>query len=125
MKMRLMIVDDHHGMRSAIKALIAAPGDVVVECASGDEALEAINDFRPDCVTMDVNMPGRCAFETMRAIRKAHPGARVVCVTSHDHADLRRAAFEAGAAGYVAKENLSDLYLLVATKRLLVRTGQN
>lgn len=125
MKMRLMIVDDHDGMRSAIKALIAAPGDIVIECANGDEAIEALHDFKPDCVTVDVSMPGRCAFETMRAIRKAHPGARVVCVTSHDHADLRRAAFDAGAAGFVAKENLTDLYLLVATKRLLVRTGQN
>jgi DNA-binding NarL/FixJ family response regulator len=125
MKMRLMIVDDHAGMRSTIKALIAAPGDIVLECASGDEALEAITGFQPDCVTMDVNMPGRCAFETMKAIRKAHPGARVVCVTSHDQDDFRRAAFEAGAAGYVAKDNLADLYLLVATKRLIVRTSQN
>jgi DNA-binding NarL/FixJ family response regulator len=125
MKMRLMIVDDHSGMRTAIKALIAAPGDIVIECASGDEALEALTDFRPDCVTVDVNMPGRCAFETMRAIRKAHPGARIVCVTSHDQVDFRRAAFEAGAAGYVAKDDLSDLYLLVATKRLIVRTSQN
>ena len=62
-----------------------------------------------------------CAFKTMRAIRDAHPGARVVCVTSHDQPDYRRAAFDAGASGYVAKENLSDLYLLVATKRLLTR----
>ena len=125
MKMRLMIVDDHDGMRSAIKALIAAPGDIVLECSNGDEAIEALADFKPDCVTVDIHMPGRCAFETMRHIRKAHPGARVVCVSSHDQDDLRRAAFEAGAAGYVPKENLADLYLLVATKRLLVRTGQN
>ncbi len=124
-KMHLMIVDDHDGMRTAIKAMIAAPGDVVVECTSASEALDAIKRFRPDCVTMDINMPGGSAFDTMRAIRKAHPGARVVCVSSHDHVDLRRAAFDAGAAGYVAKENLADLYLLVATKRLLVRTGQN
>ena len=120
-----MIVDDHGGMRNAIKALIAAPGDIVLECASGDEAIEALEKFKPDCVTMDINMPGRCAFDTMRVIRKTHPGTRVVCVSSHDQADLRRAAFEAGAAGYVPKENLADLYLLVATKRLLVRTGQN
>jgi two-component system response regulator DesR len=122
MKMKLMIVDDHDGMRSSIRALIAAPGDTVVECGSGDEALQALNEFKPDCVTVDVSMPGLCAFKTMRAIREAHPGARVVCVTSHDQPDYRRAAFDAGASGYVAKENLSDLYLLVATKRLLTRS---
>src|SRR5579859_4327680 len=63
MKMRLMIVDDHDGMRSAIKALIAAPGDIVLECSNGDEAIEALADFKPDCVTVDIHMPGRCAFE--------------------------------------------------------------
>jgi two-component system response regulator DesR len=121
MKMKLMIVDDHDGMRTNIRALIAAPGDTVLECGSGDEAVKALSEFKPDCVTVDVNMPGLCAFETMRAIRDAHPSARVVCVTSHDQPDYRRAAFDAGASGYVAKENLSDLYLLVATKRLLTR----
>ena len=121
MCMKLMIIDDHDGMRNSIRALISAPGDTVVECASGDEALEALvtmQDFKPDCVTVDVNMPGLCAFKTMRAIRDAHPAARVVCVTSHDQPDYRRAALDAGASGYVAKDNLSDLYLLVATKRL-------
>ncbi len=121
MNMKLMIIDDHEGMRNSIRALISAPGDTVVECASGDEALETLgtlNDFKPDCVTVDVNMPGLCAFKTMRAIRDAHPAARVVCVTSHDQPDYRRAALDAGASGYVAKDNLSDLYLLVATKRL-------
>jgi two-component system response regulator DesR len=121
MNMKLLIIDDHEGMRNSIRALISAPGDTVVECASGDEALETLgtlNDFKPDCVTVDVNMPGLCAFKTMRAIRDAHPAARVVCVTSHDQPDYRRAALDAGASGYVAKDNLSDLYLLVATKRL-------
>jgi two-component system response regulator DesR len=122
MKMKLMIVDDHEGMRSSIRALITAPGDTVVECGSGDEAVQAITDFKPDCVTVDVSMPGLCAFKTMRAIRDAHPAARIVCVTSHDMPDYRIAALDAGASGFVAKENLSDLYLLVATKRLHTRS---
>jgi len=117
--MKLMIVDDHEGMRKMIRQLIAASGDAVLECRSGDEALVAAGEFKPDCVTMDINMPGRCAFETTRAIRTAHPPARVIFVSSHDQPDYRRLAYEAGAAGYVMKENLSELYLYVATKRLL------
>ena len=118
MAMKLMIVDDHEGMRGMIRQLIAAPGDAVVECGSGDEALLALADFKPDCVTMDVSMPGLCAFKTTRHIRAAYPPARVVFVSSHDQPDYRRAAREAGAVGYVLKENLSELYLFVATKRL-------
>jgi DNA-binding NarL/FixJ family response regulator len=119
MAMKLMIVDDHEGMRSMIRQLIAAPGDAVVECGSGDEALRALGDFRPDCVTMDISMPGLCAFKAARSIREAHPSARVIFVSSHDQSDYRRAAQEVGAVGYVMKDNLSELYLLVATKRLL------
>jgi two-component system response regulator DesR len=119
--MKLMIIDDHAGMRSTIRQLIAAPGDSIVECSSGDEALQMLVQFKPDCVTVDVSMPGQCAFKTMRAIREEHPSARVICVTSHDQPDYRRAAYDAGASGFVVKDNLSDLYLLVATKRLLSR----
>ena len=121
MAMKLMIIDDHVGMRSTIRQLIAAPGDSVAECSSGEEALKMLVQFKPDCVTVDVSMPGLCAFKTMRAIREAHPAARVICVTSHDQPDYRRAAYDAGASGFVVKDNLSDLYLLVATKRLLSR----
>ncbi|MEY4917288.1 MAG: hypothetical protein RL616_1201 [Verrucomicrobiota bacterium] len=119
MAMKLMIVDDHEGMRTTIRRLISTSDDTVVECGSGDEAVLAMVQFKPDCVTVDVSMPGLCAFKTMRAIRDAHPPARVICVTSHDLPDYRRAAFDAGASSFVVKDNLSDLYLLVATKRLL------
>ena len=119
MAMKLMIIDDHVGMRSTIRKLISITGDTVMEYGSGDEALPALTEFRPDCVTVDVSMPGLCAFETMRAIRKAHPSTRVICVTSHDLPEYRRAALEAGASSFVVKDNLDDLYLLVSTKRLL------
>ena len=119
--MKVMIVDDDEGMRTIIRQLISAPDDVIVECASADEALQKISEFKPDCVTMDVSMPGSCAFKATRTIRDAHPSARVVVVASHDLPDYRRAAYTAGASGFVVKDNLSDLYLLVATKRLLLR----
>jgi two-component system response regulator DesR len=119
--MKLMIVDDHEGMRSTIRQLITAPGDQVLECTNADEALLKISEFKPDCVTMDVSMPGTCAFKATRSIRETHPASRVVMVTSHDLPDYRRAAFDAGATGFVVKDNLTDLYLLVATKRLLSR----
>jgi len=114
-----MIVDDHEGMRKMIRHLISSSGDTVLECASGDEALRAAGAFKPDYVTMDINMAGLCAFEATRGIRAAHPASRVIFVTSHDQPDYRRMAKEAGASGYVLKEDLSELYLHVAAKRLL------
>ena len=117
--MKLMIIDDHAGMRTTIRQLVCAPSDTVMECGSGDDALVAFNSFKADCVTVDISMPGQSAFKTIRAIRETHPNTRVICVTGYDLPDYRRAAFEAGAAGFVLKDNLSDLYILVATKRLI------
>jgi DNA-binding NarL/FixJ family response regulator len=119
MGMKLMIVDDHDGMRNMIRQLIAAPGDSVLEFGTADEALRSAGEFKPDCVTLDISMPGMDAFNAARRIRAAYPPARVIFVSSHDQPDYRRAALEAGAVGYVMKDNLSELYLLVATKRLL------
>jgi DNA-binding NarL/FixJ family response regulator len=119
MGMKLMIVDDHEGMRNMIRQLIAAPGDSVLEFGTADDALKFAGEFKPDCVTMDISMPGMDAFNAARGIRAAYPSARVIFVSSHDQPNYRRAALEAGAVGYVMKDNLSELYLLVATKRLL------
>src|SRR5215469_2625886 len=118
MAMKLMIVDDHDGMRNMIRQLIAAPGDSVLECNSGHDAVQKAGEFKPDCVTLDVNLPGLCAFTATRSIREAHPHARVIFVCSEDQPDCRQAAQDAGAVAYINKENLSELYLYVATKRL-------
>jgi DNA-binding NarL/FixJ family response regulator len=107
--MNLMIVDDHAGVRRMIRDLLAVPGDPLRECASADEALRVADEFRPDCVTMDVRMPGQCALAATRALRRAHPGARVIIVTSHDEAGLRQSALAAGAAACLTKDNLTEL----------------
>jgi DNA-binding NarL/FixJ family response regulator len=74
---------------------------------------------------MDVRMPGSCAFKAIRQIRLSHPGVRVLVVSSHDQSDFRKAASEAGAAGYVSKENLSELFLLAAPQRLGANRSNN
>jgi len=116
--MKFMIVDDHQGMRGMIRQLISASGDAVLECGSGDEALRVAGEFKPDFVTMDISMAGRCAFEVTRGIRAAHPRTWVIFVSNHDQPAYRQMAQAAGAAGYVLKDDLSELYFYVAAKRL-------
>lgn len=113
--MKLMIVDDHEGVRRLIRLLLVAPGDSAIECSSADEAVRAADDFRPDCITMDVRMPGLCSFEAIRAILEKQAGVCVIMVTSYDKADLRKAALDAGAAGYVVKDDLAVLPCIVSS----------
>jgi signal transduction histidine kinase len=107
--MKLMIVDDHAGVRNMIRQMIREPGDLFCECGTADEAVRAAADFKPDFVTMDLRMPGLGAFEAIHAIRNACPLARLVIVTSYDEPELRQTAFDAGVVGYVPKENLTEL----------------
>lgn len=119
--MKLMIVDDHAVYRHLIRQVAATPEDTVYECISADDALKSIAIFRPDCITMDVRMPGSCAFQAIRSIRQSYPGTRVLVVTSYDFEDFREAATDAGATAFVSKENLSELYLLAAPQRLVAK----
>jgi CheY-like chemotaxis protein len=107
--MKLMIVDDHPGMRRMIRQMVGSPGDVICECASGTEAVGQAAQFNPDWVTMDLRMPGIGGFEATRAIAEIQPGATIVIVSSYDFHALRRIATEAGAAAFVTKENLHEL----------------
>ena len=107
--MKLMIVDDHAGVRRMIRQLVAASGDTVQECSSGDEAIRMAAEFRPDFVTMDVRMPGLSGLDATRAILTARSDVRVVIVTNYDQPDLRNAATECGAIGLVLKESLDQV----------------
>ena len=100
----VMIVDDSMIMTQKLSALVRDLGHQVVRvCNSGAEALRDYGFVKPDIVTMDITMPGMDGIETMTAIMKAHPHARVIMVTSHGQEAMVLKALEAGALGYVLK----------------------
>ena len=107
--MKLMIVDDHAGMRDMIRQIAASPGDEICECTRGSEAVQRVGTFAPDWVTMDLRMPGISGLDATRAIMTVRPSASIVVVSSYDIAELRSAASDAGAKGFVAKDNLHEL----------------
>src|SRR5262245_54542394 len=82
--MKVMIVDDHAGVRNIIRQVLNAPDRNLIECATGEEAVRVARDFEPDFVTMDVRLPGLSGLEAARAIRGFHPTCRIVIVSSYD-----------------------------------------
>ena len=107
--MKLLIVDDDERIRRLIKSVLADAAAVVCECSDGAQARRSYDEQQPDWVLMDLTMPEVDGITATRQIRAAYPRARVVIVTAHDSASLRERAAEAGAIGYVAKENLLEL----------------
>ncbi len=107
--MTVLVVDDNPGVRRLLRRVVLGSASVVWECSDGAEALAAYADLRPDIVLMDMRMSNMDGLAATRQIREFHPEARVVMVTDYDDEDLRNAASEAGACGYVLKQNLTEL----------------
>jgi DNA-binding NarL/FixJ family response regulator len=112
--MKLMIVDDHAHTREMIRKFLDFPGMTYCECSSGTEAVEMAREFKPNWVTMDVHMSGLNGFESTKALRVAHPAARVMIVTSDNQPHFRQLSREVGAIGLIAKENLMALRMMLA-----------
>ena len=104
--MKIMIVDDHSGIREMLRSLLTARGVDLAECTDGCQALAAYRDFQPDWVFMDNAMKDLDGLSATRQLTSKFPGARVLVVSEDDIEQLRRAARGAGAAGFVTKEHL-------------------
>jgi DNA-binding NarL/FixJ family response regulator len=101
----LLLADDHAVMRSGLANMLNSDPAfrVVGEAGDGPRALELFRHLRPDVVLLDVTMPGMDGIETLRRLRKEHPAARVVMLSSSEADEDIVQSFRAGAVGYVSK----------------------
>lgn len=110
MKIRVLLVDDHGLMREGLRALLATTGDIEVvgEARTGREAERLAAGLGPDVVLMDVAMPDLNGIEAARLVIECCPAARIVMLSMHATIEYVYRAFEAGATGYLLKENAVD-----------------
>ena len=104
----VLIVDDQECFRRAAQSIVSATAEfeAVGECASAEEALEAVVQLRPDLALVDVRMPGLDGFETSRRIRAVLPDTVVVLISADPEPDPDQVE-AAGAAAFVPKELLN------------------
>lgn len=102
--LRIAIVDDHPLMRAGIGATLKRDTgfEVVASGASAEDAIKIANEFTPDIMLIDVNMPGS-GMTAARTISKEHPEIRVLFLTVSERQEDVTNALEAGARGYILK----------------------
>ena len=125
--MKLLIVEDNLPMRRMIRRSVADLADEISECGDGIEAVALYPALQPDWVLMDIEMARLNGIAATRQIRADYPTARVLIVTNYSDASFREAAEQAGASGYVLKENLFELrrFLLSAEQATpKIRSGR-
>ena len=108
---RILISEDQMLMRQGLHTVLELePGfQVVGEAANGEEAIERYNELQqqgkgPDVVLMDIQMPVKNGVQATAAITTAHPGARVIILTTFEYEDYVFEAIKAGAMGYLLKD---------------------
>jgi DNA-binding NarL/FixJ family response regulator len=119
-----LIVDDHPVVRKGLRALLESRRGwrVCAEAANGREAIARARAEKPNVAIVDIGMPGLGGIEATRQIRKVSPETEVLILSAHGSEKLARELLDAGARGYVLKED-ADVNLLEAIDALRKRSA--
>jgi len=114
--MRVLIVDDHPIIVAGCSAMLAGEGDIeVFEARDAETGFSTYRDAKPDAAVIDIALPGASGFELTRRILAHDAEARIVIFSMNDDPIFAARAIEAGAKGYVTKND--DPYLLLRALR--------
>ena len=125
-KIRVLLADDHHIVRTGIRQLLESAKDleVVAEGADGEEAEALIEQHKPDVAVLDIQMPKASGIEVTRWVRGRFPEVGVLILTAYNDDPYVMAVLQAGANGYVLKQSASEelheaIHAVLASKRFL------
>jgi DNA-binding NarL/FixJ family response regulator len=109
-KIRILLADDHHMVRSGIRQLLECAGDmeVIAEAGDGEEAQTLIQEHQPDVAVLDIQMPRATGIEVTRWVRASLPAVGVLILTAYNDDPYVMAVLQAGANGYVLKTAGAD-----------------
>ena len=115
----LVLADDHVMFRKGVKRIIVGVDDfeVIGEANDGRELLDVLKTTSPHLVILDISMPNLRGLEATREIKQAYPHLKVLMLTMHKKKEFIQQAMEAGADGYLLKED-ADTELLKAVKTI-------
>ncbi len=105
------LVDDEAPVRVALGRLLRLANHTVLAFGSGEEFLASLALRRPDCVLLDVHMPGLTGLDVQARLRAAGLDLPVIFITASDEADIGRRALEAGGLLVLRKPFSNDLLL--------------
>ena len=123
-KIRILLADDHMLMRMGIATLVSTAKDMTVvgEACNGRQAVELAGSLRPDVVIMDLMMPEMSGGEATKAIHAAHPGIKIVILTTYGTSAELATAVLNGAVGVLLTDKVE--MDLLNTIRFVVEGNQ-
>jgi len=115
----ILVVDDHPIVRAGCRQLIQQiPNAKVIEAETGEEGYRLFQENYPDMVLLDITLPGIGGLEVLRKMRANRENAKVLMFSMHEDPVFASRAMQAGAKGYITKNNAAD-YLVEAVEKVL------
>jgi DNA-binding NarL/FixJ family response regulator len=107
---RVVLADDHLVVRTCLKqALEKVPGiEVVGEASNGVEAIHIVNQFAPDVLLLDMEMPVLNGVEVARELYASNSPVRILALSAYDDPYYKNELLSNGAAGYLTKDEALD-----------------
>jgi DNA-binding NarL/FixJ family response regulator len=117
--LRILVADDHSVVRAGLRSLLESRSGWVVcaEATDGRDAVEKAAKLKPHVAVLDIGMPLLNGVDATRRIRKSSPHTEILILTMHESDDLVQQVIEAGARGYILKDD-ADRVLLAAVEAL-------
>ncbi len=119
-KLKLLLVDDQRMFAESLRIYLtnyAEEMDILGICSNGQEACDFVNGVQPDIILMDVHMPVMDGVEAVAKIKAAHPGIKIIMLSTYDEDESVRSALINGASGYLLKD-ISPTELIVSIRAL-------
>jgi DNA-binding NarL/FixJ family response regulator len=119
-KNRIVVVDDHPVVREGLEQLINREDDLVVCATAGNSkrALETVEECQVDLVIIDMLLKKTTGVQVTEKLRFRHPSLYILILSMSDAAHHVKLAFQAGARGYITKDEVSEK-IVVAIRRVL------
>lgn len=116
--LQIAVVDDDASVRKALSRLLAASDLAAETFATGEDFLESLRGRVPDCLMLDLHMPGMSGLEVLHALGEAEIRLPTVIITGHDEPETIKRSLAAGAAACLMKP-LDDALLLDTISRVV------
>ena len=103
---KLMIADDEPLIRRGIKQLIDLSSlqiGEIHEASTGEEALKVFEEFKPEIVLMDINMPKIDGLSVAKKIKSINPDTKIAIITGYNYFDYAQTAIKIGVEDYILK----------------------
>ncbi len=103
----IMLIDDQPAILAGLVTLVESTGiaEVIATETNGDAAIDIALDRRPDLILLDVSLGKVSGVDIARKLKQKWPGARVLAVSAHANSVYVRGMINAGANGYMLKDN--------------------